>query len=79
MRLRNVADGLLIPAPKTGRVGLLVPASTGICCPFRGEPVEGSKGPELNFCLGAGHISSLCPGASEVSMDQCAPDMFGRA
>lgn len=65
-RLRKVADGLLIPAPKTGGVGLLVSASPGICCAFGGEPVERSKGPKLDFCLGAGHISSLFPGVSGV-------------
>lgn len=75
MRFLKVIDGLLAPAPKTGRApALLFPMSVGTAGCFAGEQPEMSNGPELElFCL-AGHTSSLGPGVSGVKTDQSAPN-----
>ena len=81
IRFLKVIEGLLAPAPKTGRAAvLLLPASTGAADGFAGEPAEMSNGPELLFCLGAaGHISSLLrPGVSGVKTNQSATNKSTR-
>lgn len=75
MRFLRVCEGLLVPVP-TPSIGqalaLLFPVSTGIADCLAGDPLEISKGPELElFFLAGGHMSSLGPGVSGVT-DQSA-------
>lgn len=76
MRFLRVIEGLVasVATPSMGRApALLFPASTGTADCLTGEPLETSKGPELEpFCLAGGHMSSLGPGVSGVRTDQSA-------
>ena len=64
---RKAAEGLFVPAQKTGPAGLRGLASTG-GAPMWGDPPETSNESGLECrCRGAGaHISSLRPGVSGV-------------
>lgn len=76
MRFLRVVAGLLapVPTPSIGRApALLFPASTDTADCLAGEPLETSKGPELEtFCRAGGQMSSLGPGVSGVRTDQSA-------
>jgi len=71
MKFRRALDGLFIVAPKTGRVCCLGLISAGGAMAWPGDPVDSSKGPEVEQrCLGGGpQPSSLCPGVLGRSTD----------
>lgn len=69
----GLAASDLVPTPKGGQTpAILLPVLIGTAVCLAGEPLEMSKGPDLElFCLGA-HISSLGTGVSGVYADQSA-------